>query len=61
VNRSNRDRNPNSDGYVARFAGDAFSHLGLKSESDGPTARRVTAEAAWKKPPTASVRAEVST
>ena len=59
MNRSNRDRNPNSDGYIARFAGDVFRHQGLKPESDGPTARRVTAEVAWKKPPSQKINEEL--
>lgn len=61
MHRSQRDRSPNSDGYIARFAGDAFRHLNLRTEADGPTARRLTAEVAWKKPPGASLQSEIST
>lgn len=46
--------------YINRFAGDALINEGLKSDSDGPRARKLTSEVAWKRPPSASVRAEVS-
>jgi hypothetical protein len=42
-----------------RFAGEVFSHKG--NPEDGPIARRLTSEIAWKQPPSASLRAEVST
>lgn len=47
--------------YIPRFAGAVFDHENLSSEADGPTARRLTSEVKWKQPPSASVRAEVST
>jgi len=46
--------------YVPRFAGEAFDHLDLDSSGDGPTARKNTSTVAWKQPPSASLRAEVS-
>ena len=46
--------------YIARFAGDVFLNEGLPSHGDGPRARKLTSEVAWKQPPSASVRAEVS-
>ena len=46
--------------YIPRFAGAAFLNDGLPSEGDGPRARKLTSEVAWKQPPSASVRAEVS-
>lgn len=49
----------NQQRYVPRFAGEVFAHE--KNPVDGPTARRLTSEVAWKRPPSASVRAEVST
>lgn len=52
------DRN---DGFVPRFAGEVFQHANLNSESDGPTARKVTSTVAWKIPPSASIRSEIST
>jgi hypothetical protein len=60
-NSQGRNRNPNSDGFVPRFAGDVFRHQGLNAESDAPTARRLTSEVAWKRPPSASIRSEIST
>jgi hypothetical protein len=44
--------------YIARYAGEAFLHLG--SPADGPMARRLTSEVAWKRPPSSDVRSEVS-
>jgi hypothetical protein len=52
-------RGDRGDHYVARFAGEVFSHKG--NPEDGPIARRLTSEIAWKQPPSASLRAEVST
>lgn len=49
------------DRYVNRFAGDILrSHLSSAID-DGPYARRLTSEVTWKRPPSASVRSEVST
>lgn len=45
--------------YVPRFAGEAFAHDG--SPPDGPALRRLVSEIAWKRPPSSTVRAEVST
>lgn len=45
--------------YIARFAGDIFLHE--NNPADGPALRRLASEVAWKRPPSASVRAEVST
>lgn len=50
-----RQRQP----YIARFAGDIFLHE--NNPVDGPALRRLASEVAWKRPPSASVRAEVST
>ena len=47
-----------SDGWISRFAGDVFLHAG--DPEDGPLARKLTSEVAWKQPPSASLRAEVS-
>ena len=61
MKRDQRNRNPNSDGFTSRFAGDVFRHQGLAADRDGPTARRLTAEVAWKQPPAASLKSEIST
>lgn len=45
--------------FVPRFAGEAFAHDG--NPDDGPIARKLTSTIAWKQPPSASVKAEVST
>lgn len=47
--------------YVPRFAGEAFQREQLGPDDGGPDARRLTSTVAWKIPPSASVRAEVST
>jgi hypothetical protein len=44
--------------YVARFAGEAFVHR--DNLPDGPMARRLISDVAWKRPPSATVRSEVS-
>lgn len=44
--------------YVARFAGEAFGHDGNPDE--GPDLRRLVATLAWKQPPSAKVRSQVS-
>jgi hypothetical protein len=41
-----------------RFAGQVFAHE--QNPEDGPIARQQTSEEAWKRPPSASLRAEVS-
>jgi hypothetical protein len=56
MNASGRNRSSNR--YISRFAGEVFAHEG--NPDDGPTARRLTSEVAWKQPPSASLRAEVS-
>jgi len=53
-------RNRPGENYGMRFAGEAFAHLDLDSSGDGPTARKNTSTVAWKQPPSASLRAEVS-
>lgn len=45
--------------FVPRFAQEVFRHEG--SPEDGPVARKLVSTVAWKQPPSASVRAEVST
>jgi hypothetical protein len=55
--RRNRNRNQGGE-YNARFAGEIFAHL--NNPADGPTARKQTSEVAWKRPPSSSIRAEVS-
>lgn len=45
--------------FVPRFAQEVFRHEG--SPDDGPVARKLVSTVAWKQPPSASVRAEVST
>lgn len=45
--------------YVARFAGAAF--LSANNPKDGPYARRLSSEVAWKRPPSSDIRSEVST
>lgn len=45
--------------FVSRFAQEVFRHEG--SPDDGPVARKLVSTVAWKQPPSASVRAEVST
>lgn len=44
--------------YIPRFAGEVFAHMG--NPKDGPMLRRLASQVAWKAPPQASVRAEVS-
>lgn len=44
--------------YIPRFAGEAFAHYG--SLPEGPAYRRLVSEVAWKQPPSAKVRAEIS-
>jgi hypothetical protein len=51
-------RSRSSGAYNARFAGDVFLHE--QNPEDGPIARQQTSEEAWKRPPSASLRAEVS-
>lgn len=51
---ANRRRNP-----PMRFAGDAFRHA--NNPDDGPLARELISTIAWKQPPAAAVRAQVST
>lgn len=51
-------RSRNSGAYRARFAGDIFLHE--NDPEDGPVARQQTSVEAWKQPPSASLRAEVS-
>jgi len=53
-----RNRNRSDSGWVSRFAGEIFAHL--NNPADGPTARKQTSEVAWKRPPSSSIRAEVS-
>ena len=45
--------------YTPRFAGEVFAHM--NNPKDGPMLRKLASEVAWKRPPQASVRAEVST
>lgn len=44
--------------YIPRFAGEVFAHEG--NPQDGPVARKLTSEIAWKQPPSAKLKAEVS-
>jgi hypothetical protein len=44
--------------YVPRFAGEAF--LSASNPKDGPYARRLSSEVAWKRPPSSDLRSEVS-
>jgi hypothetical protein len=44
--------------YVPRFAGEAFLHAA--NSHDGPMARKLISEVAWKRPPSAKVSSEVS-
>jgi hypothetical protein len=44
--------------YGMRFAGEVFAHEG--NPQDGPVARKLTSEIAWKQPPSAKLKAEVS-
>jgi hypothetical protein len=46
--------------FIPRFAGEAFAHQGLPPSGDGPTARRVTSQVAWKVPPSSVINAELS-
>lgn len=46
-------------GYVPRFAGEAFGHLG--NADDGPDFRKLVSEVAWKQPPSSKIKAEVAT
>lgn len=43
---------------VHRFAGEAFAHEG--NPPDGPMLRRLASEVAWKKPPGADVKSQIS-
>jgi hypothetical protein len=44
--------------YVPRFAGEAFGHHG--NPKDGPMLRRLASEVAWKQPPSAKIKAELT-
>jgi hypothetical protein len=57
MNRPTR-RGDRGGAYVPRFAGEVFDHI--NDPEDGPTARKLTSTVAWKQPPSASLRAEVS-
>lgn len=46
--------------YVARFAGDAFLNESLGPQADGPRARKLTSEIAWKQPPSSKLKGELS-
>jgi hypothetical protein len=45
--------------YQPRFAGDIFVHM--RDSKDPPLLRKLASTVAWKTPPSARVRAEVST
>lgn len=46
--------------YVNRFAGDVLLSEGLGPQSDGPRARKLTSEIAWKQPPSSKIKGELS-
>lgn len=54
-----RDGRRRGQSPVPRFAGEVFAHA--HNPKDGPVARKLISTVAWKQPPSASVRAEVST
>lgn len=49
---------PTARKYVPRFAGEAFLHAA--NSHDGPMARKLISEVAWKRPPSSAVSSEVS-
>ena len=60
MNESNYPQHQKPIRYVNRFAGDVLLSEGLGPQSDGPRARKLTSEIAWKQPPSSKIKGELS-